>query len=57
MSAPHMNLRGLDSKSQIELNMRTANYKKLASFMNAEPDEIGMKHMHVNEIRRVLPLP
>ncbi|KAG6141346.1 hypothetical protein E4U12_004957 [Claviceps purpurea] len=41
MSAPHMNLRGLDSKSQIELNMRTANYKKLASFMNAEPDEIA----------------
>lgn len=41
MSAPHMNLRGLDSKSQTDVNERTAQYRKLASFMNAEPDEIG----------------
>ncbi|KAG5999541.1 hypothetical protein E4U43_002009 [Claviceps pusilla] len=41
MSAPHMNLRGLDSKSQMDVNARTAQYKKLASFMNAEPDEIA----------------
>ncbi|KAG5929982.1 hypothetical protein E4U42_003636 [Claviceps africana] len=41
MSAPHMNLRGLDSKSHVEVKTRTAQYKKLASFMNAEPDEIA----------------
>ncbi|KAG6010352.1 hypothetical protein E4U21_006916 [Claviceps maximensis] len=41
MSAPHMNLRGLDSKSETEIHLRAAQYKKLASFMNAEPDEIA----------------
>ncbi|KAG6018255.1 hypothetical protein E4U41_003989 [Claviceps citrina] len=41
MSAPHMNLRGLDSKSQVEVKARAAHYAKLASFMNAEPDEIA----------------
>lgn len=41
MSAPHMNLRGLDSKSMIDVKERTAQYAKLASFMNADPDEIG----------------
>ncbi|KAJ5174137.1 aminotransferase [Penicillium canariense] len=43
MSAPHMNLRGLDSKSLVDVRERTAQYKKLASFMNAEPDEIGKR--------------
>ncbi|KAJ5809930.1 aminotransferase [Penicillium pulvis] len=41
MSAPHMNLRGLDSKSMIDVKERTAQYAKLASFMNADPDEIA----------------
>ncbi|OGM41894.1 cysteine desulfurylase [Aspergillus bombycis] len=41
MSAPHMNLRGLDSKSMVDVKERRAQYAKLASFMNADPDEIG----------------
>ncbi|KAJ6140273.1 aminotransferase [Penicillium samsonianum] len=41
MSSPHMNLRGLDSKSEIDVKERTAQYAKLASFMNADPDEIA----------------
>ncbi|KAK2865225.1 hypothetical protein FQN49_003788 [Arthroderma sp. PD_2] len=41
MSAPHMNLRGLDSKSMVDVKERTAQYAKLASFMNAYPDEIA----------------
>ncbi|KAJ5117105.1 aminotransferase [Penicillium atrosanguineum] len=41
MSAPHMNLRGLDSKSLVDVKERTAQYAKLASFMNADPDEIA----------------
>ncbi|KAF7192355.1 Nonribosomal peptide synthetase fmpE [Pseudocercospora fuligena] len=41
MSDPHMNLRGLDSKSRPDVEIRKANYATLASFMNAEPDEIG----------------
>ncbi len=44
MSYPHMNLRGLDSKSRIDIKERTAQYEKLASFMNADPDEIGKRH-------------
>jgi len=36
-----MNLRGLDSKSMVDVKERTAQYAKLASFMNADPDEIG----------------
>lgn len=41
MSDPHMNLRGLDSKSRPDVEIRKANYATLASFMNADPDEIG----------------
>ncbi|KAL4929912.1 pyridoxal phosphate-dependent transferase [Aspergillus undulatus] len=41
MSAPHMNLRGFDSKSMVDIKERTAQYATLASFMNAEPDEIA----------------
>ncbi|RYO82547.1 hypothetical protein DL766_000300 [Monosporascus sp. MC13-8B] len=41
MSAPHMNLRGFDSKSMVDVKERTAQYAKLASFMNADPDEIA----------------
>lgn len=41
MSAPHMNLHGLDSKSTADIKERTVQYAKLASFMNANPDEIG----------------
>lgn len=44
MSAPHMNLRGLDSKSMVDVKERTAQYAKLASFMNADPDEIGKSY-------------
>lgn len=44
MSAPHMNLRGLDSKSMVDVKERTAQYAKLASFMNAYPDEIGKSY-------------
>lgn len=44
MSSPHMNLRGLDSKSEIDVKERTAQYEKLASFMNADPDEIGKSY-------------
>ncbi|KHN97574.1 Pyridoxal phosphate-dependent transferase, major domain protein [Metarhizium album ARSEF 1941] len=40
MSSPHMNLRGMDSKSQIDVKERALQYAKLASFMNADPDEI-----------------
>ncbi|KAG4433957.1 hypothetical protein IFR05_010570 [Cadophora sp. M221] len=40
MSAPHMNLRGFDSKSMVDVKQRTAQYAKIASFMNAAPDEI-----------------
>lgn len=43
MSAPHMNLRGLDSKSLVDVTERSAQYRKLASFMNAHPDEIGKR--------------
>jgi hypothetical protein len=41
MSKPHMNLRGLDSKSKVDVEERRSNYARLASFMNASPDEIG----------------
>jgi cysteine desulfurase/selenocysteine lyase len=41
MSKPHMNLRGLDSKSKLDVEERRTNYARLASFMNASPDEIG----------------
>lgn len=41
MSKPHMNLRGLDSKSKVDVEERRTNYARLASFMNANPDEIG----------------
>ena len=41
MSKPHMNLRGLDSKSKLDVEERQTNYARLASFMNASPDEIG----------------
>ncbi|TVY42799.1 Nonribosomal peptide synthetase [Lachnellula occidentalis] len=41
MSAPHLNLRGLDSKSNIDVKQRVAHYAKMASFMNADPDEIA----------------
>ena len=41
MSSPHMNLRGLDSKSKVDVKQRVANYARIASFMNADPDEIG----------------
>lgn len=41
MSAPHMNLRGLDSKSAVDVKERTGQYAKLASWMNADADEIG----------------
>ena len=37
-----MNLRGLDSKSMVDVRERTAQYEKIASFLNAAPDEIGM---------------
>ena len=41
MSSPHMNLRGLDSKSKVDVKQRIAHYARIASFMNADPDEIG----------------
>lgn len=41
MSAPHMNLRGLDSKSKVDVEQRVTHYARIASFMNADPDEIG----------------
>lgn len=41
MSSPHMNLRGLDAKSHVDIEKRTAQYARLGSFMNADPDEIG----------------
>ena len=41
MSSPHMNLRGLDSKSKVDVKQRVAHYARIASFMNADPDEIG----------------
>ena len=41
MSDPHMNLRGLDSKSKVDVQARKINYASLSSFMNADPDEIG----------------
>ena len=41
MSSPHMNLRGLDSKSKVDVKQRMAHYARIASFMNADPDEIG----------------
>ena len=44
MSAPHLNLRGLDSKSIVDIKKRTAQYAKIASFMNADPDEIGKQN-------------
>ena len=36
-----MNLRGLDSKSAVDVKERTGQYAKLASWMNADADEIG----------------
>lgn len=44
MSNPHMNLGGLDSKSHVDVKYRSAQYEKLASFMNADADEIGKNH-------------
>ncbi|KAL4733398.1 hypothetical protein BDV11DRAFT_175731 [Aspergillus similis] len=41
MSAPHMNLLGLDSKSIVDVKERSTQYAKLASFMNADPDDIA----------------
>ncbi|OAA39362.1 Pyridoxal phosphate-dependent transferase, major domain protein [Metarhizium rileyi] len=41
MSSPHMNLRGLDTKSHIDVKKRSAQYSRLASFMNAKNDEIA----------------
>ncbi|KAL2794876.1 pyridoxal phosphate-dependent transferase [Aspergillus keveii] len=41
MSSPHLNLRGLDTKSEIDVTKRTAEFRKLSSFMNADPDEIA----------------
>ncbi|EKJ76056.1 hypothetical protein FPSE_03828 [Fusarium pseudograminearum CS3096] len=41
MSNPHMNLRGLDSKSHVDVKRRAAQYSRIASFMNADPDEIA----------------
>ncbi|KAL8953300.1 MAG: hypothetical protein Q9222_000824 [Ikaeria aurantiellina] len=41
MSSPHMNLRGLDSKSKVDVKQRVAQYARMASFMNADPDEIA----------------
>lgn len=41
MSDPHMNLRGLDSKSKVDVEARKNNYASLCSFMNADPDEIA----------------
>jgi hypothetical protein len=37
-----MNLRGQDSTSMIDVKNRAAQYAKIASFVNADPDEIGM---------------
>jgi cell division septal protein FtsQ len=36
-----MNLRGQDSTSMIDVKNRAAQYTKIASFVNADPDEIG----------------
>jgi cell division septal protein FtsQ len=36
-----MNLRGQDSTSMIDVKNRAAQYAKIASFVNADPDEIG----------------
>jgi hypothetical protein len=36
-----MNLRGQDSNSMIDVKKRAAQYAKIASFVNADPDEIG----------------
>ncbi|KAL4728738.1 hypothetical protein ACLX1H_003137 [Fusarium chlamydosporum] len=41
MSHPNMNLRGLDSNSQVDVQKRGAQLAKIASFVNADPDEIG----------------
>ncbi|KAF4227423.1 hypothetical protein CNMCM6805_003035 [Aspergillus fumigatiaffinis] len=41
MSSPHLNLRGFDSKSKTDVAERTAQFMKLASFINAHPDEIA----------------
>ena len=45
MSSPHMNLRGLDSKSKVDVKQRVIHYARMASFMNADPDEIGKSHV------------
>ena len=45
MSYPHMNLRGLDSKSRIDVKERAAHFAKIASFTNADPDEIGKSYI------------
>ncbi|KAI6765499.1 hypothetical protein HG530_006569 [Fusarium avenaceum] len=44
MSHPHMNLRGQDSTSMIDVKQRAAQYAKIASFVNADPDEIVLCH-------------
>jgi cysteine desulfurase/selenocysteine lyase len=41
MSHPNMNLRGLDSNSQVDVQKRAAQLAKIASFVNADPDEIA----------------
>ncbi|KAL8709372.1 MAG: hypothetical protein Q9220_005866 [cf. Caloplaca sp. 1 TL-2023] len=51
MSSPHMNLRGLDSKSKVEVKQRVAQYARMASFMNADPDEIGLLRTLTNSLR------
>ena len=45
MSSPHLNLRGLDSKSKGDVRHRKVQYAKLASFMNADADEIGAQQV------------
>lgn len=47
MSKPHMNLRGLDAKSKVDVEKRRANYATLAAFMNADTDEIGEFHCSI----------
>ncbi|KAF5664254.1 selenocysteine lyase [Fusarium heterosporum] len=41
MSHPHMNLRGQDSNSMVDVKKRAAQYARIASFVNANPDEIA----------------
>jgi cell division septal protein FtsQ len=50
-----MNLRGQDSTSMVDVKKRAAQYAKIASFLNADPDEIGKtlaKHPTLAIVRR-----